>query len=100
MKNGYKIKWTVHALNELKETFYYLEINWTKKELTKLGIEIEKVLKLISSNPELFPKIPKRKNVRRIVVTKHNTLYYRINNKTIEILSFFSNRKNPGKLEL
>jgi len=100
MKNTYKIKWTDHALNELKETFDYLKINWTKKDMNKLVFEIEKVLELISINPELFPKASKEKNVRRVTVTKHNTLYYRINDKTIEVLSFFSNRKNPDKLEL
>ena len=100
MKNGYKIKWTVHALNELKETFDYLDANWTEREMNKLGIEIEKTLKLISINPELFPTIRNMKNVRRALVTKQNTLYYRTNNKIIEVLSFFSNRKNPDKLKL
>ncbi len=100
MKSGYRIAWTSHALNELKETFNYLETNWTKKEIKKLSHEIERTLELISINPELFPKTRKKKNLRRVVVTKHNTLYYRKNKMTIEILSFFSNKKNPNKLEL
>ena len=49
-------------------------------------------------NPELFQISRAKKDVRRAVVTKHNSLYYR--NKTIEILSFFSNRKNPKELDL
>lgn len=100
MKSGYKIDWTTHALSELKETFDYLETNWTEKELNKLGLEIEKTLQLISINPELFPKTRKKKNIRRALVTKHNTLYYRTNKRIIEIISFFSNRKNPDKLEI
>jgi len=98
MKSSYRINWTNHALNELKEVFNYLEVNWTEKELRKLSIEIEKTLELISINPELFPKT--KKSIRRVVITKHNTLYYRKNKKTIEILSFFSNSKNPNKLKL
>ena len=74
MKSGYSINWSAHALNELKETFDYLETNWTEREMNKLGLEIEKTLKLISINPELFPITRKRKNVRRAMVTKHNTL--------------------------
>ena len=100
MKSGYKIDWTNHALIELKETFDYLETNWTDKELNKLGLEIEKTLELISINPELFPKTRKKKNIRRALVTKHNTLYYRTNKNIIEIISFFSNRKSPDKLEI
>jgi plasmid stabilization system protein ParE len=87
-------------LNELKEVFNYFEVNWTEKELRKLSIEIEKTLELISINPELFPKTRTKKSIRRVVITKHNTLYYRKKNKTIEILSFFSNNKNPNNLKL
>ncbi len=79
MKSSYNINWTNHALNEFKEDFDYLEANWTKKELRKLSIEIEKTLELISINPELFPKTRKKKSVRRVVITKHNTLCYRKN---------------------
>jgi len=35
MKNGYNIKWSDHALAELKRTFEYLEENWTERELGK-----------------------------------------------------------------
>jgi len=31
MKSGYKIEWTDHALSELKQTYQYLEENWTSK---------------------------------------------------------------------
>jgi len=74
MKNGCKINWSAHALSELKETFDYLEANWTEKEMNKLGLEIEKALELISLNSELFPRTRKRKNVRRALVTKHPLL--------------------------
>jgi len=55
-------------------------INWTNHALTPIrNIQILMkeliTLELISINPELFPK-------------------------TIEILSFFSNSKNPNKLKL
>jgi len=59
---------------------------------------------LISDNPKLFP-ITKGRNVRKAVVKKLNTLYYREKeNKRIEILSFFQtdkilikDRYNKGK---
>ncbi len=99
MKSGFDIKWTNHALKELVETFEYLENNWTETELQKLSIKLEKIIELISKNPDLFQKSNIEKDVRRAVITKHNSLYYRIKNQTVEILSFFSNRKNPDKLE-
>jgi len=100
MKNGYKIKWTDHALKELKDTFEYIELFWTEKEMRKLSQKIEIILKLISNNPFLFAK--SHSNIyRKVVILKFNTMYYRITDEnTVEILSFFSNRQNPNKLSI
>ena len=100
MANGYKILWTDFALSELEKTIEYLEENWTERELRNLAIEIEETLNLLSHNPNLFQKSDIKKEIRRVVVAKHNTLYYRINNNSIEIISFFSNRQNPKKRKL
>ena len=100
MKSGYKVEWTDHALSELKRTYQYLEENWTSKELTKLSVDIERTISLISKNPRLFP-VSEIANIRKVVVKKFNTMYYRVKkDSSIEILSFFSNRQNPDKRKL
>ncbi len=112
MKNGYKILWTDNALEELQETYSYLELNWTALEelqetysylelnwtgrvLKRLSMELDRALNLISKNPKVF-QISEYKNIRKIVLLRFNTLYYRVDeaNKTVEILSFFSNRQS------
>ncbi len=99
MRNGYKILWTEHALSELKNTIQYLEENWSKRELENFSRELDHTIELISKNPELF-QVSKKKNVRRAVVAKFNSLYYRVNKKSIEILSLFSNRQDPDKIKI
>lgn len=89
MENGYNIFWTNHALNELANTYQYLETYFTKRELKKLSEEINKILRLIAINPSLFP-VSTSKGIRKVVIRKYNTLYYRENKTQIEILSFFS----------
>ncbi len=96
MKSGYKIVWTDCALDELAGTIEYLEKYFTEKELKKLAREIEKKLNLISENPLIFP-VSDKINLRKVVVEKYNTLYYRIKEEGIEIISFFSNRQSPAK---
>ena len=97
MKSGYKIEWTDYALEELAKTIEYLEKNFTERELKNLSVEIEAVIKLISQNPKTFQKTDVE-DVRKVVVKKFNTLFYRQKGSdTVEILSFFSNRKNPDK---
>ncbi|HPW66027.1 MAG TPA: type II toxin-antitoxin system RelE/ParE family toxin [Salinivirgaceae bacterium] len=96
MENGYKILWTNNALLELQKTCDYLEANWTERELRKLSIQIDKTLRLIAKNPKIFQQ-SRQKGIRRSVVMKYNTLYYREieESKVVEILSFFSNRRDP-----
>jgi|TARA_R110002072_G_scaffold262818_2_gene421687 plasmid stabilization system protein ParE len=98
MQSGYKILWTDHALSELNKTIEYLEENWTDKELGNLSLELEHTVELISKTPEIFQA--SKRNTRRAIVAKYNSLYYRINDDSIEIISFFSNRQDPGKIKL
>ncbi|MCF8430043.1 MAG: type II toxin-antitoxin system RelE/ParE family toxin [Bacteroidia bacterium] len=100
MKNGYNIFWTDFALKELENTIEYIEQNWSEKELKNLAEKLEETLNLISKNPDIFQVSEFKKDVRRVVVLKFNTIYYRLNNNQIEILSFFSNRQDPKKIKL
>ena len=100
MENGYKIFWTDFALSELENTIEYLEENWTEKELRNLAVKLDEILTILSQNPNLFQVSNVKDKIRRDVVLTHNTLYYRVINNQIEILSFFSNRQNPTKRKL
>ena len=100
MKNGHKILWTDNALKELQDTIEYLQEHWSDKELRNLANNLEKTLNLISNNPNLFQSSEYKKDIRRAVVMKFNTLYYKVNEDTVEIISFFSNRQNPIKRKL
>lgn len=100
MKSGYKILWTDHAVSEVKETIEYLENNWTKKELRNFSAKLDHTIEMILKMPEIFPESFEKKNIRKAVIEKHNTLYYRINKNSIEIISLFSNRKDPKKKQI
>ena len=99
MKSGYKIVWTYHALSELEKTIEYLEANFSNKELKRLSQKIESTVNLISQNPGLF-SMSDKKGVYRVTILKLNTMYYRIQGDSIEILSFFSNRQNPERRKI
>ena len=100
MKSTYKIIWTDHALAELKEIINFLESNWTRKEISRLFKKIEKSLAQIGRNPAMYPKTDKRESVRRAVLTRQLTLYYKTDKNYIYILSLFDNRRNPKAKKL
>lgn len=99
MEKGFEILWTDLALEELSETVGYLEREFSQKEIDILGDEIERITSIISQNPNIFP-LSDRLQIRKVVILKFNTLYYRIMNEKVEILSFFSNRQSPEKKKL
>ena len=99
MKSGYNILWTSNALTEIEKTIEYLDENFSGKEIKKLGEKIEEITNLISQNPLIFPK-SETQNIHKVVLLKYNTMYYRVNDENIEILSFFSNRQSPKKKKL
>jgi len=95
MKSTCKIIWTDHALSELNDIINHLESNWTRKEISRLFKKIEKSLAQIGRNPAMYPKTDKRESVRRAVLTRQLTLYYKTDKNIIYILSLFDNRRNP-----
>jgi len=86
-------------LEELSETVGYVEREFSQKEIDILGDEIERISSITSQNPNIFPNSD-RLQTRKAVILKFNTLYYRIMNDKVEILSFFSNRQSSEKKKL
>jgi len=95
MKNGLKMKWTLNAQNELNAIYDYLEENWTSKEIKNFSMELERVLSTICKFPYIFPVSLLKNSVRRCVISKQTSLYYKIGKNQIIIISLFDNRKNP-----
>jgi plasmid stabilization system protein ParE len=99
MTSGYKVIWSQRASRDLNGIQDYLESKWTEKEIRGFFRNLEKHLELIRENPKLYPAADKWKEVRRCVLSKQTSLYYRIKSRTIEIITLFDNRQNPDKLK-
>lgn len=99
MKDTYKIIWSDEALNNLRDIIDYLEIRWSKKELKKFSKLLDKKLESIKIRPQLYPQSNKSKGLRRCVLSKQTTIYYRLNEFEIRIISLFDNRQHPNKIK-
>lgn len=90
-----QVRWTPYALEELQEAYDYMELKWTEKEIVNFSVELDEKLALALQNPNLFQVALSKSQVRRMVVRRIYSLYYREENGGIEVLSFWDNRKNP-----
>ncbi len=98
MKGTYKLLWSDEALENLKGIIDYLENRWTKREINKFAQILDKQLRLIEKNPYLFPESNKSNGLRKSILSKQTTIYYRIVNLEIRIVTLFDNRQDPNKL--
>ena len=93
-----QILWSPSAENDFLHILEYLQNNWDEKVSLRLIEITDKLIKQISTNPRQFPVIQKDKKIRKCVISKHNTLYYRERGSFIDILRIFDNRQDPHKL--
>jgi len=102
MDSDMRVVWSARAKITYFDILDYLENNWTKKELIRFNQRTEIILKAITKNPGIFPVSSKHKKIRKAVIDKNNSCFYKIDsyNKKIYLLTFFDNRRNPEKLTL
>ena len=75
----------------------YLQENWGNLIIKNFIDQIEKLIDQISNNPKQIPLVNKKRKVRKCVVTKRNTIFYRENKGYVEILRIFDTRQDPKK---
>jgi plasmid stabilization system protein ParE len=93
-----KIIWAPLAENDFAAVLEYLNNNWDAKVATNFIDLVENVIDQISINPKQFPVIHKRKKIRKCVLTKHNSLFYRDSKVQVEILRIYDTRQDPQTL--
>lgn len=93
------VRWTKEAEDTFDEIIEYLEENWSKKEIQNFVRTAQKVIGQIEKNPYQF-KASRYQEIRKAFITKHNSLFYYVNeaDKVIELYAFWDNRQNPQKL--
>ena len=82
----------VIALNE------YLQTQWGITVASKFNETLIKTILTIAYQPAIGSLSKKKKNIRKILITKHNKLYYRVkDNESIFLLTLFDTRQNPKR---
>ena len=94
-----RIIWAPSAEKDFAGILEYLSTNWNDKVANHFINRLDAFLHLIENNPGLFPVIHKDLKIRKCVITRQNTLFYRKLAGVIEIIRIFDTRQDPDKLE-
>jgi plasmid stabilization system protein ParE len=88
-----------NAENKLFELLAYLEFKWSKKVKDKFILKLDKVIYLIQTEPEIFPKSEFNTKHHKCVLSKQTTIYYKFSTKEVRILAFFDTRQDPNQIK-
>jgi plasmid stabilization system protein ParE len=92
-----KIIITKRFCNNTLRVYQYLLKEFSSKTAFQFLDKLEQRINLIIQHPTIGKLSAKRKNIRSIILTPHNRIFYRYQDNIIEILCLFDMRKNPKK---
>jgi len=93
-----EIIWSPLAESDFANILEYLHHHWNGKVVNEFIDLTENTLTQISINPKQFPLIHKRKRIRKCVLTRHNTIFYRAGKAQVDILRIYDTRQDPDSL--
>jgi plasmid stabilization system protein ParE len=95
------LRWTTESRETFNQNLEYLSEEWDFKVINNFLDRVEEALEQIRSNPELYPLYRPTDKVYRCIIHKRVVLYYRIvDDKHIDLLTFWSTYQDPDKLNV
>ena len=93
-----KVVLTKRASFRLDELLNYLESEWSSKVKKEFITKFENAIHQIQKFPEIAPKSNLINNLHKYVLTKQTSIIYRVDEKSITILTIFDNRMDSKNL--
>lgn len=94
---AYRIIVKKRFTNRVEKVLAYLEKEWSHQVAVEFLIKIDRRLALLSRQPYVGVLSSKIKDVRGLLITRYNRLYYKIRDDQVIILNMYDTRINPGK---
>ena len=94
-----EIRLSKGAMKKLDSLLVYLEKEWSTKVKHDFILKLDKSLKQIQKLPDSFPESEKIRGLRKCVVTKQTTVFYKYSDTSIDVITIFDNRQNPKSLK-
>ena len=94
-----EVIWSPSAEKDFESILEYLQLKWNDRIINKFINKVDDNIGLILEDYKIFPIINEELQIRKSVISKQNTLYYREKGGKLEIVRLFDSRQNPSKLK-
>lgn len=91
--------WAPQAKKDFWNNIDYLEAEWSEKVALHFIEKVNTTIEFLKNDNVLFIKT-NFKSVYKIVIAKHISLYYRIENANLELLRFWNTFQDTEKFKL
>ncbi len=94
---AYEVIISNEVFTALNSIVFYLETKWSQPVAENFLEIFYKKVELLAINPDIGRKSFKDPSIRKILLTKHNLLYYQFIGGRVELLTIFFTVQNPDK---
>ena len=101
MEKEFDILWSKESKFQFDRIVLYLRDKWTEKEVKKFASQIKNFERIVVKFPEIYAESKKKVGLRRAVLSKHNSVIYKVDwgKSLIRVYTIFDNRQHPDKLK-
>lgn len=92
-----QIIWSDEAVKDYHQNIDYLLAKWSSQVAIEFIEDVQASIELIKSHPDLYP-LTDHQEIRRAVIRKQITLFFKVKDKQIHLIRFWNNYQNPEKL--
>ena len=92
-----QVEWTESGLQDFYAIILYLQDHWSDEIADIFIRNTEARLAVLAEQPLLGKKSVLKPEVRSIMLTKHNRLYYLVERNKLLVLNIFDIRQDPTK---
>ena len=83
--------------HKVQKVLTYIEKEWSHKTAKEFLLKIDRRFDLLSKQPYAGALSVRVKDVRGLLISRHNRMYYKIKGDKVIILNMYDTRRNPKK---
>jgi plasmid stabilization system protein ParE len=89
-----RVIWSLQASRQLRSIKTYLLEKWSQNEINNFLLKIKRFERFVTGFPRLYPASLKHPNIRKAVITKHQSILYEIDNDLIRVHTILDHRQH------
>ena len=94
---AYQIVIKKRFTSTVNKVLTYLQIEWSQKVAIEFMTKVDRRIELLTRQPYIGAPSSKVKDVRGLMITRHNKMYYKVTGNKVIVLNMYDTRMDPTR---